>query len=165
MSLWVSWEIDILPEDQMTWEELFEAVVQQSLREENISLPVEVSLTVTGPEQIQEMNRDFRGIDRVTDVLSFPQVDFFEEDPMKDLVNAERNPDTDEVCLGDIVICMDRAREQAEEFGHSLRRELGFLTAHSMLHLLGYDHMVPEEEKVMFEKQEIILEAIGLSRK
>ena len=165
MSLWVSWEIDILPEDQMTWEELFEAVVQQSLREENISLPVEVSLTVTGPEQIQEMNRDFRGIDRVTDVLSFPQVDFFEEDPMEDLVNAERNPDTDEVCLGDIVICMDRAREQAEEFGHSLRRELGFLTAHSMLHLLGYDHMVPEEEKVMFEKQEIILEAIGLSRK
>ena len=114
------------------------------------------------------MNREYRGIDRVTDVLSFPLLEYDEEEPESEIrkafENGEIDPETDEVMLGDIIICLTRAREQAEEYGHSFQREMGFLAVHSVLHLLGYDHMVPEEETVMFEKQRRILETMGLTR-
>ena len=95
--------------------------------------------------------------DSPTDVLSFPQLTFEEGEIM------DRN-EKGEVVLGDIIISLERAREQAEEYGHSLKREIAFLTAHSMLHLLGYDHMEPEEEKEMFAKQKEILELAGIPR-
>jgi probable rRNA maturation factor len=163
MSVWIEWEVDT-PNQTAEWEALFRKVVAQSLAEEAVTVPVEVSITVTGPQEIQELNRDYRQIDRVTDVLSFPQWDYEGEAPQTVLEEAETDPDTGEVCLGDIVICLNRAKEQAEEYGHSLERELGFLAAHSMLHLLGYDHMEPEEEKRMMDKQEKILQALNLTR-
>ena len=110
---------------------------------------VEISVMLTDNEGIRTLNSLHRGIDRPTDVLSFP---LYEYDEMGEL------------CLGDIVISVERAYEQAEEYGHSPEREIGFLTVHSMLHLFGYDHMTPEEEKEMFGYQSEILSSIGLER-
>ena len=132
-------------------EELFRLVARTALSYENYTKPCEVSLSLVGPEEIHALNKRFRDVDRVTDVLSFPQED-------------EGKNENGEVLLGDIVICLERAREQAESYGHSLRRELAFLCAHSMLHLLGYDHMTPQEEKEMFARQEAILQQAGIPR-
>ena len=114
----------------------------------------EISVTFVQPDEIQSLNREYRGIDRVTDVLSFPQ--------FADL--AEELPEVGEICLGDVVICKDRAEEQAKEFGHSFERELVYLFTHSVLHLLGYDHMEEDEKKVMRQREEEIMEQIGLMR-
>ncbi len=104
----------------------------------------EVSVSIVSNEEIKKLNKQYRGIDKVTDVLSFP------------LESGN--------CLGDIVISLQRAIEQAEEYGHSIEREIGFLTAHSMLHLLGYDHLTEEDEKIMFNLQEKTLEKLELHR-
>lgn len=125
--------------------------VAQALCHEGFEGHAEVSVTLCDAERIRELNRDFRGIDRPTDVLSFPLFD--EED--------EHGP----VPLGDIVINMSRAESQANEYGHSFERELGFLVVHSMLHLLGYDHEEGKaEESEMFALQEEILSSMGLVR-
>lgn len=163
MSVYVEWEVGS-EEEQAAYADLFETVALKVLETESVTVPVEISVTVTGNDEIQELNRDYREIDRVTDVLSFPMWDYDGQAPAEVLALAETDPDTHEVCLGDIVICLPRAKEQAEEYGHSLKRELAFLTAHSMLHLLGYDHMVPEEESVMFAKQEAVLALLGINR-
>lgn len=136
-------------------EELIEKVVKASLEYESVKSDVEVSFTLTDNQTIHELNLKHRNIDRPTDVLSFPLIDF-ERESISDISGT--------VYLGDIIVSIEKALAQAEEYGHSIERELGFLTAHSMLHLLGYDHMVPEEEKVMFKKQEEILNSIGLKR-
>ena len=120
---------------------LIENVISEALKYEGVSDNTEISVTIVDNEEIRKINNKFRNIDRATDVLSFPLIDFDNED----LPN-----DGSKIYLGDIIISIERAKEQANEYGHSLDREVGFLTAHSMLHLLGYDHMVPEEEKVMF---------------
>lgn len=134
---------------------LIEAVIKETLEYENIKNDCEISVTIVDNEEIHRLNKKFRNIDRPTDVLSFPLINFQNEElPLPDK----------KVFLGDIVISIERAREQAVEYGHSLQREIGFLTAHSMLHLLGYDHMVKEEEIIMFKKQEEILKALGLER-
>lgn len=112
----------------------------------------DVTILVTTPEEIQRMNREFRNIDRVTDVLTFPAWE-------GEVLMAP--PDG---YLGDVAICLERAREQAQDYGHSLERELGFLAVHGGLHLLGYDHMTPEDEAVMFKKQDAILEGMELYR-
>ena len=134
---------------------LIENVISEALKYEGVSDNTEISVTIVDNEEIRKINNKFRNIDRATDVLSFPLIDFDNED----LPN-----DGSKIYLGDIIISIERAKEQANEYGHSLDREVGFLTAHSMLHLLGYDHMVPEEEKVMFAKQEEILSNLGLKR-
>ena len=134
---------------------LIENVISEALKYEGVSDNTEISVTIVDNEEIRKINNKFRNIDRATDVLSFPLIDFDNED----LPN-----DGSKIYLGDIIISIERAKEQANEYGHSLDREVGFLTAHSMLHLLGYDHMVPEEEKVMFAKQEEILSNLGLYR-
>lgn len=134
---------------------LIENVISGALKYEGVSDNTEISVTIVDNEEIRKINNKFRNIDRATDVLSFPLIDFDNED----LPN-----DGSKIYLGDIIISIERAKEQANEYGHSLDREVGFLTAHSMLHLLGYDHMVPEEEKVMFAKQEEILSNLGLKR-
>lgn len=136
-------------------EELIKTVAAAALSCENVKDDAEISFTLTDNETIHYLNKKHRGIDRPTDVLSFPLIDFNTED-----INAIDGT----IYLGDIIISIDKAKAQAEEYGHSLDRELGFLTAHSMLHLLGYDHMTPEEEKVMFAKQDNILNSIGLTR-
>ena len=134
---------------------LIENVISEALKYEGVSDNTEISVTIVDNEEIRKINNKFRNIDRATDVLWFPLIDFDNED----LPN-----DGSKIYLGDIIISIERAKEQANEYGHSLDREVGFLTAHSMLHLLGYDHMVPEEEKVMFAKQEEILSNLGLKR-
>ncbi len=114
----------------------------------------EVNVTIVDDNEIKELNNDFRGIDKSTDVLSFPLGENGEYDI---------NPETDALMLGDIVISAEHALAQAEEYGHSIDREVAFLTVHSMLHLLGYDHINSEaEEKEMFKKQEEILIKMGL---
>lgn len=113
----------------------------------------EISVTFVEAEEIRELNRDYRDTDRVTDVLSFPQFDDLNE-----------LPEVGEICLGDVVICKDRAAEQAEEFGHSFEREIIYLFTHSILHLLGYDHMEEEEKKEMREREEEVMTYLGIER-
>ena len=134
-----------------------------------LALPaaVDVCLSVVTPEEIWELNAEQRGVDRVTDVLSFPML-FFER-PMDETAFAAPdvsalNPETGNLFLGDIILCFDRAKEQAVEYGHSLEREVAFLIVHSLLHLVGYDHMTAEEETEMFGRQEEILKEMKINR-
>ena len=117
----------------------------------------EVSLSFVTDGEIRDINKSFRGIDKATDVLSFPQIDY---DTDEEVMTNEKG----EIVLGDIIISLDTAQKQAEEYGHSLKREICFLTVHSMLHLLGYDHMTEEEEKEMFAKQKAVLDMAGIKR-
>lgn len=150
------------------YEEAAEAVCRCILEMEECPYDTEISLLITGPEEVREMNRDFRGIDSTTDVLSFPMLSF--EDGPSDFSVAEKmeadcfDPETGCLMLGDIVLNMERIKEQAEEFGHSLLREYAFLIAHSMLHLCGYDHMTEQEAKQMEKKQDLALSQIGIGR-
>ena len=126
------------------------------LESEGFTEDAEVSVSFVNNEEIQRLNKEFRGIDRSTDVLSFPlgENDEFDEDP-----------DTGAAQLGDIVISLETAEKQSQIYGHSLEREVGFLTVHSMLHLLGYDHEESSlQERIMREKEEAILTELGVSR-
>lgn len=150
--------MDVLFENNTNEEinyKLIEKVISEALRYEGVNDNTEVSVTIVDNEEIRKINNKFRNIDRATDVLSFPLIDFD---------NESLPDDGSKIYIGDIIISIERAKEQAKEYGHSIDREIGFLTAHSMLHLLGYDHMVPEEEKEMFAKQEEILNNLGLRR-
>ena len=120
----------------------------------------ELSVTFVEKDEIRELNRDYRGIDRVTDVLSFPQ---FEKDEL-DSYREEPDEIPDELMLGDVVISRDKAEEQAKEFGHSFERELIYLFTHSVLHLLGYDHETPEDKSVMRRREEEIMDWLGIPR-
>ncbi len=139
------------------FEKLFNEVVKESLRYEEFDPDCEVSLSIVNNDEIREINKQFREIDAPTDVLSFPLLTFEEGE------QADVN-ENNEIMLGDIIISIDKAKAQAEEYGHGLRRELAFLTAHSMLHLMGYDHMEEEEQKEMFKKQDDILNNLGITR-
>lgn len=147
--------------------EILEKVAEQVLEMEDCPYEASVNLLITTPEQIREYNRTYREIDKETDVLSFPNLSFETEG---DFGLAEENeadcfdPDSGELLLGDIILSADRVYGQAQEYGHSVLREFAFLTAHSMLHLCGYDHMEPEEAKVMEEKQEQVLNRLGITR-
>ena len=148
-------------------EAVAEQVIRKVLEAEKCPYEVEVNLLITDAEGIRTYNREYREIDRETDVLSFPGVDY--ESPSDfSLVQEDEsmylNPDTEELVLGDIVICAARVFSQAEEYGHSTEREFSFLFAHSMLHLLGYDHMEPDEAAVMEAKQAKALEDLGITR-
>ena len=148
-------------------EEIVEQVAEAVLDAEECPYETQVNVLLTDNEGIHEFNREHRGIDRETDVLSFPNVDFETEGDFD--IDEEReadyfDPDTGELILGDIIISVDKVKEQAESYGHSTKREFAFLVAHSMLHLCGYDHMDEEEAKVMETKQEEILTALGITR-
>lgn len=122
----------------------------------------ECCISFVSSERIREINRDFRNIDKVTDVISFALDDEDEDmDPIKNFMASDENFVTS---IGDIIISVDRAKEQAEEYGHSLERELGFLALHGFLHLNGYDHQTEEEEEEMTGLQTEILTAYGLTR-
>lgn len=135
-------------------------VCEKIMANEECNFDAEISLTFTDNEGIREINSEYRGIDRATDVLSFPMLEFDGDE-----TEAEYETENGLVMLGDIVISVERAREQAMELNHSLRRELAFLTAHSMLHLLGYDHVDdPEGERAMIERQDDALTSLGITR-
>ena len=128
---------------------------------EECDFDAEVSITFVDSEEIRALNNEHRGKDAVTDVLSFPILEFDEDG---NIINSEFDFDDELVVLGDIVICAKRAKEQAEEYGHSFEREIAFLTVHSMLHLLGYDHVNGGlEQAIMREKEEKILDELGLA--
>ena len=155
--------LDLFPD----FEKTAEAVAEKALDLEKCPYEAEISLTLVDNARIQELNREFRGIDRATDVLSFPMIDY---PAPADFSAADEDeaecfdPETGELLLGDIVISVERAAEQAKSYGHSLKREICFLIAHSMLPLMGYDHMTPEEAEVMEAKQETVLAELGLTR-
>ena len=124
-------------------------------------LDVEISLSFVSLDEIHELNRDYRGVDRPTDVLSFPMFESIGE--LEDAC-GELEEEGQTVPLGDVVICMDKIIEQAEEFGHTREREMVYLFTHSVLHLLGYDHETEEDRKQMRAREEEIMDAIGLGR-
>ncbi len=133
---------------------LVKKAVLATLEFEDFGRRAEVSVTFTDNEKIHALNREYRNVDRPTDVLSFPLSD-----------GEDYDTDGDAVLLGDIVISLERAQTQAEEYGHSFEREVAFLTVHSMLHLLGYDHETsPEDERDMFARQDEILISAGITR-
>ena len=135
------------------YEQDFIAIIGQALKTLGIEGDVEVSCVLVDDERIHEINREYRHIDRSTDVISFAMED-------NDQFYVEGMPRT----LGDIFISVDHAKKQAEEYGHSLRREMCFLFTHGILHLLGYDHMTDEQEKEMFGLQDEILGALSIER-
>ena len=127
----------------------------------------EINVILTDNEAIRVMNKEYRGLDAPTDVLSFPLVDYnvpSDFNHVEDAVEDYFNPETGELMLGDIVISVDKVEGQAESYGHSQTRELAFLVAHSMLHLLGYDHMEEGERAEMERRQDAILESRGYVR-
>ena len=147
--------------------EIAQDVVSCALDYMECPYEAQVSILITDNDEIHRINLEQRGIDRPTDVLSFPMVEYetpgdfgFLEEGGEDCFE----PDSGELMLGDIVISADKVISQAEEYGHSMEREVGFLTVHSMLHLLGYDHMTPEDEEEMFGYQREILDRMGLKR-
>lgn len=164
MTLQIDYETD--REIGIEYEELAKKVVQKVLDMEGCPYDAQVNLVLTDNEEIQRVNTEFREIAAPTDVLSFPMIPF--ETPA-DYAIVEENQsyfdlDTDELLLGDIMISVDKVFAQAEEYGHSVTREFCFLVAHSMLHLLGYDHMTPEEAVVMENKQRTALDELGITR-
>ena len=136
------------------------SAAEQCLQREGLDPAcAEISLTFVSEEEIQQLNRDYRGVDSVTDVLSFPLL----EDP-GELMVVEEEEETEDLALGDVVICLAKAEQQAEEFGHSRQREIGYLFVHSVLHLLGYDHMEEEDKARMRKREEEVCSTVGLER-
>lgn len=135
---------------------------EQVLRQEQVDFDSFIDVTIVNDETIREMNAEYREKDAVTDVLSFPMYEFYNGEPQEEL---EYDPEIDCVMLGDMILNYDRACEQAQEFGHSAERECGFLTVHSVLHLLGYDHEREEPDRLLMrKKEEENLAALGLVR-
>ncbi|MBO5917967.1 MAG: rRNA maturation RNase YbeY [Oscillospiraceae bacterium] len=143
-------------------EEQLGSVITAALSAEGVDVPCEINVLVTDDEGIHAINLDMRGVDRPTDVLSFPM---FELTPGEHPGAQDADPATDLVPLGDMVLSLERARAQAQEFGHSVQREICYLAVHSTLHLLGYDHMDEGEMKAqMRAREEEILAALGITR-
>ncbi|MEH6946682.1 rRNA maturation RNase YbeY [Bacillus sp. JJ634] len=153
-------ELDFIDETNEISEEvqkLVESVLQFAAEKEDIEEGTELSVTFVDNARIQEINKEYRNKDAATDVISFALEEMGEEEI--EIIGADMPR-----VLGDIIISIERTKEQAEEYGHSFDRELGFLALHGFLHLLGYDHMTESDERVMFTKQKDILDEYGLSR-
>ena len=148
-------------------EEIVGRVMEEVLTEENCPYAGQVNVLLTDNEGIRQYNREYRNMDRPTNVLSFHNLDF--DAPSNFSIPKERiadyfDPESEELLLGDIIVSVDKVQEQAAAYGHSTRREFAFLIAHSMLHLCGYDHMTEKEAAVMETKQEHVLQQIGITR-
>ena len=158
---------EVKPQFRFHYRELAKKTVEAAMQAEGFPYEAEVNLTLTDNEDIRRINREFRDMDRATDVLSFPMLEY--ERPA-DFSGIEKqaedtvNPDTGEVMLGDIVISVEKVKEQALEYGHSEKREYAFLIVHSMLHLFGYDHMEEDEAEEMQEHQRKILNELKIFR-
>ena len=148
-------------------EQLAKLVIEKVLDTEACPFETEVSILLTDNEGIKRYNKEFRGIEKDTDVLSFPNLDY---DSPSDFSCVEGNeidfinPESNEIILGDIIISINKVYSQAEEYGHTLKREFAFLIVHSMLHLLGYDHIDEEDAAIMEPKQESILNSLNITR-
>ena len=152
---------------EISWEKIIRDIIEEALNYEECPYEAEINVLLTDNREIQVMNREYRQIDRPTDVLSFPMIEyetpsdfFFFFDDFCDCFN----PESGELMLGDIILSVNKIEEQAQAYGHSMERELAFLVAHSMLHLCGYDHMEEEERLIMEKKQEEILQEKGYAR-
>lgn len=146
---------------------LIKEVIEAALDYEECPYETEINVVLTNNEEIKVINKEYREIDAPTDVLSFPMVEFDEPSDFNHVEEEQEDcfhPDSGELMLGDIIVSVDKVISQAKEFGHSEKRELGFLIAHSMLHLCGYDHMEEEEREKMEERQRAILDLIHLTR-
>lgn len=164
MNMQIDYETD--RELGIDYEALAVKVADKVLEMEECPYEAQVNLVLTDNEEIKRVNTEFRDIERETDVLSFPMIPF-ETPAGYEIVEEDESYfdlDTDELLLGDIMISVDKVFAQAEEYGHSVTREFCFLVAHSMLHLLGYDHMTPEEATVMEAKQAKALDELGITR-
>lgn len=156
---------DILVTDEIN--QVIKSAIIKALELEKFDFNYDISVILTDNHGIKEMNNEFRKIDKETDVLSFPMQDFSKGSFKKeefDINKADINPESDEVLLGDIVISVQKAFSQAGEYGHSILREIAFLTVHSVLHLLGYDHELEEERTLMRMKEENVLSMMKLFR-
>ena len=144
------------------------ATIDFALKEEGVKIPYQISLLFVDNEEIREINKENRNIDKVTDVLSFPMLDYEEDKVFKDMyLNYEFDEtfkDGDELVLGDIVLSLEKALEQSIEYNHSFEREASYLVVHSVLHLLGYDHMEEDEKKIMRSEEEKILSKMNIVR-
>jgi len=140
-----------------------EKIVKAVLDYEKWDEDFEVSISFVDNKEIQTLNKEYRNIDAPTDVLSFPMLEYDEEVSDDEILSDEEYIDA-EMPLGDIVISTEKAIEQAKEYGHSQEREIAFLLVHGMLHLLGYDHLNAEDEKIMFQKQDEILNVLNIKR-
>lgn len=150
-------------------EEVAENVIKKCLEMHQCPYECEVSVYLVSQDTIRENNEATRKIDKVTDVLSFPNISFLQEGDFsvaedEDLYYEIFHPESGELILGDIMLCFDKIITQAEEYGHSTYREFAFLVAHSILHLLGYDHMQDDEKKRMEEKQRELLQLLNITR-
>jgi len=144
-------------------------VIDYILKKENCPWEVEVDILITDSDEVQDYNREYRDIDKTTDVLSFPNIDWeapadYSSVDEQEFNASSFNPETDLPILGEICLNKDRIISQADEYGHSIKREYAFLIAHSMLHLLGYDHMEEDEASVMEDKQKEYLSQLGINR-
>ncbi|KFX57980.1 rRNA maturation RNase YbeY [Clostridium botulinum] len=145
-----------------------EKVIEFALKEEDVNISSEISLLFVDNEEIREINNETRNIDRDTDVLSFPMLDYPEKKVFKEVYTennfSEADFDGDDLVLGDVVLSLERALEQSKEYNHSYEREASYLVVHSVLHLLGYDHMEEEDKVKMRKREEEILTALDIRR-
>lgn len=165
----MTFQIDYEATEKMDfdYEFLVKRVVEACMDYEDCPYEAEISILFTEDEEIRRINKEFRNIDAVTDVLSFPVVDYKAPGDFSNLEDSYAeyfHPETGELLLGDIVISVDRAKAQAREYGHSLEREIAFLTAHSMFHLFGYDHLEENERIIMEQKQKNVLDKLQILR-
>ena len=142
--------------------------IEFALKEEEVNIPFEISLLFVDNDEIREINNETRNIDKETDVLSFPMLDYPKDKVFKDVYKNyefdETYMDGEELVLGDIVLSLEKALEQSKEYNHSFKREASYLVVHSVLHLLGYDHMEEDEKKVMRKREEEILGELDIKR-
>ena len=143
-------------------------VCEKALKAEEVNIPYQISLLFVDNEEIRDINRETRGIDKATDVLSFPMLDYPKDKVFKEVYKEtkfnEIYLDGEELVLGDMVLSLERAKEQSIEYNHSFNREVCYLVVHSILHLLGYDHMENEEKKIMRKREEEILGDLNITR-
>ena len=153
-------EVNFMELDEKTeYIELIEKVIGQAFFEEKIeTINLYINIILTNPENIRNINKQYRNIDKETDVLSFPMFEKEEIEEMKKNGNDINEP------LGDIIISIERVKQQAEEYGHSFERELSYMLIHGFYHLMGYDHMNDEDKKQMREKEEIVLNNLNINR-
>ena len=163
--------IHIEKETGITFDFSFKTLINEviccAIEEAGLPYEAEINVILTDNEAIREVNKEYRGIDAPTDVLSFPMLDYITPGDFSVIDEADPglfNPDTGELLLGDMMISLDKVLEQADAYGHSVKRELAFLVVHSMLHLFGYDHMTEEERKIMEDRQRTILEQLKITR-
>ncbi len=148
-------------EEKTVWEKVIEKVLKRCLKEEKIeNSKLLITITLTNPENIKKINKEYRNIDRATDVLSFPM---FEKEELEEKI--KKNDFEHEDVLGDIIISVEKVQEQAIEYGHSFERELSYMVVHGFYHLMGYDHIQEEDKKKMRPKEEKILSDLKIERK